>query len=59
MGICINFEWNWLGITLRYMENNTVALRIFEEYILNATCLKTTRNNDKTLCSSISVKVLE
>ena len=33
MGIGINFELNWDCITLRYMENNTQALRVFEEYI--------------------------
>ena len=36
MGIGINFELNWDCITLRYMENNTVALRIIlGVYIIN------------------------
>ena len=39
MGIGIKFELNWDSITRLYMENNTVALRIFEEYIyLRVTC---------------------
>ena len=29
MGIGIKFDLNWDCITQRYMENNTVALRIF------------------------------
>ena len=32
MGIGIKFKLNWDCITLPYIENNTVALRIFEEY---------------------------
>ena len=34
MGIGINFELNWDCITQCYTGNNTVALRIFEEYII-------------------------
>ena len=34
MWICIKFQLNWDSITRRYMENNTVALRFFEEYII-------------------------
>ena len=33
MGVA--FELNWDCITRRYMENNTVGLRNFEEYILS------------------------
>ena len=35
MGVRIKFELNWDCITRRYMENNTLDLRNFEEYILS------------------------